>query len=66
LDGHSWITHVRGLVNGDHELMQRLSTLRGWEQRRRWMYDRVVDEPRLTYCEVRYERIWSRNQSAHA
>ena len=23
--------------------------LHGWEQRRRWMYDRVVDEPRLTH-----------------
>jgi alkylated DNA repair dioxygenase AlkB len=49
LDDDSWITHVRGLVSGDNELMHQLSTLRGWEQRRRWMYDRVVDEPRLTH-----------------
>jgi len=49
LDGHSWITHVRGLVTGHHELMHQLSHLHGWEQRRRWMYDRVVDEPRLTH-----------------
>jgi alkylated DNA repair dioxygenase AlkB len=49
LDDHSWITHVRALVSGHHELMHQLSHLHGWEQRRRWMYDRVVDEPRLTY-----------------
>jgi len=29
--------------------MQQLSFLEGWEQRRRWMYDRKVDEPRLTH-----------------
>jgi alkylated DNA repair dioxygenase AlkB len=49
LDDHSWITHLRGLVSGHHELMHQLSNLHGWEQRRRWMYDRVVDEPRLTH-----------------
>jgi alkylated DNA repair dioxygenase AlkB len=49
LDDHSSITHVRGLVTGDQELMHQLSHLRGWEQRRRWMYERVVDEPRLTH-----------------
>jgi hypothetical protein len=48
LDDDSWVTHVHGLVTGDDELMRPLSTLHGWEQRRRWMYDRVVDEPRLT------------------
>jgi hypothetical protein len=35
------------MVTGDDELMRQLSTLHSWEQRRRWMYDRVVDEPRL-------------------
>ena len=49
LDDDSWITHVHGLVSGHDELVQQLSTLHGWEQRRRWMYDRVVDEPRLTH-----------------
>jgi alkylated DNA repair dioxygenase AlkB len=49
LDDDSWITHIHGLVIGDDQLMRQLSTLRGWEQRRRWMYDRVVDEPRLTH-----------------
>jgi alkylated DNA repair dioxygenase AlkB len=49
LDDHSWITHVHGLVTGHAELMRQLSQLPGWEQRHRWMYDRVVDEPRLTH-----------------
>jgi hypothetical protein len=48
LDPESSIVHVRGLVSGHQELLRQLSTLAGWEQRRRWMYDRQIDEPRLT------------------
>jgi alkylated DNA repair dioxygenase AlkB len=48
LDDESWITHVHGFLSGHEDLMKQLSELDGWEQRRRWMYDRVVDEPRLT------------------
>jgi alkylated DNA repair dioxygenase AlkB len=48
LDEHSWITHVPGFLTGHHRLVDDLATLDVWEQRRRWMYDRVVDEPRLT------------------
>jgi alkylated DNA repair dioxygenase AlkB len=48
LDAESSIVHVRGLITGHQELLRQLSTLPGWEQRRRWMYDREVDEPRLT------------------
>lgn len=48
LDEHSSITHVQGLIRGPEELMRQMSTLAGWEQRRRWMFDRMVDEPRLT------------------
>jgi alkylated DNA repair dioxygenase AlkB len=48
LDDTSWITHVHGFVSGHEEFMRQLSDLKGWEQRSRWMYDRVVDEPRLT------------------
>jgi alkylated DNA repair dioxygenase AlkB len=48
LDAESSIVHVRGLVSGHQELLRQLSTLAGWEQRRRRMYDRQVDEPRLT------------------
>jgi alkylated DNA repair dioxygenase AlkB len=48
LDEDSSITHVPGLVIGHQELARQLSVLAGWEQRRRWMYDREVEEPRLT------------------
>jgi alkylated DNA repair dioxygenase AlkB len=48
LDEHSSITHVHGLIRGHDALMRQMRTLQGWEQRRRWMFDRMVDEPRLT------------------
>lgn len=48
LDGHSWITHVPGLVRGHGTALREFAALGIWEQRRRRMYDRVVDEPRLT------------------
>lgn len=48
LDDTSWITHVPGFVTGNEQLLERLSTIDRWEQRRRWMYHREVDEPRLT------------------
>lgn len=44
----SWITHVPGLITGHQRLLAELATLDVWEQRRRWMYNRMVDEPRLT------------------
>jgi alkylated DNA repair dioxygenase AlkB len=48
LDEDSWITHVPGLLTGHQRLLADLATLDVWEQRQRWMYDRLVDEPRLT------------------
>jgi alkylated DNA repair dioxygenase AlkB len=48
LDEHSSITHVPGLLTGHQQLVAQLATLDVWEQRRRWMYNRLVDEPRLT------------------
>ena len=48
LDEGSWITHVPGLVTGHQKLLEELADLDVWEQRRRWMYNRMVDEPRLT------------------
>jgi alkylated DNA repair dioxygenase AlkB len=48
LDEDSWITHVPGLLTGHQRLLAELATLDVWEQRQRWMYDRLVDEPRLT------------------
>jgi alkylated DNA repair dioxygenase AlkB len=48
LDEHSWITHVPGLLTGHQKVLTDLATVDVWEQRRRWMYNRMVDEPRLT------------------
>lgn len=48
LDAHSSITLVHGLIRGHEELMRQMRALPGWEQRRRWMFDRMVNEPRLT------------------
>ncbi|HEY1838748.1 MAG TPA: alpha-ketoglutarate-dependent dioxygenase AlkB [Mycobacterium sp.] len=49
LDATASITHVPQFLLGHDILMQQLSLLQGWEQRRRWMYNRKVDEPRLTH-----------------
>lgn len=48
LDDTSWITHVHGWLSGDDALMRLLMADAPWEQRSRWMYDRKVQEPRLT------------------
>jgi alkylated DNA repair dioxygenase AlkB len=48
LDDNSWVDHVQGWLAGDTELMEALMEQADWEQRSRWMYNRVVDEPRLT------------------
>jgi alkylated DNA repair dioxygenase AlkB len=48
LDEHSSIVHVPGLLKGHHKLLADLATLDVWEQRQRWMFDKMVDEPRLT------------------
>ena len=48
LDDSSSITVVHGFIRGHEALMDQMSNLQGWEQRRRWMFDRKVDEPRLT------------------
>ena len=48
LDGTSWVDHVPGWLSGDEALMDLLAELATWEQRTRWMYDKKVDEPRLT------------------
>ena len=48
LDDTSWVDHVQGWLAGDGELMAALMKQAGWEQRSRWMYTRMVTEPRLT------------------
>jgi alkylated DNA repair dioxygenase AlkB len=48
LDEQSWVTHVPGFLTGHRQLVAELADLDVWEQRQRWMFDRMVDEPRLT------------------
>ena len=48
LDATSWVDHVQGWLAGDAELMKMLMGQADWQQRSRWMYTRVVAEPRLT------------------
>ena len=48
LDPASWVEHVPGWLTGDEALMDLLRELASWERRTRWMYDKRVDEPRLT------------------
>jgi alkylated DNA repair dioxygenase AlkB len=48
LDHTSWIDHIPGWLAGDGELMEALMKQASWEQRSRWMYTRMVTEPRLT------------------
>lgn len=48
LDEHSWITHVPRFLTGHRRLLAELATLDVWEHRQRWMFDRRVQEPRLT------------------
>jgi alkylated DNA repair dioxygenase AlkB len=48
LDATSWVDYVPGWLTGDAELIELLTEQADWEQRSRWMYTRVVQEPRLT------------------
>jgi alkylated DNA repair dioxygenase AlkB len=48
LDDTSWVERVPGWLRGDEDLMQLLMDEASWEQRSRWMYTRMVEEPRLT------------------
>ena len=48
LDATSWVDHAPAWVTGSDELFAQLIADTDWGQRSRWMYDRRVDEPRLT------------------
>jgi alkylated DNA repair dioxygenase AlkB len=48
LDATSWVDYVHGWLAGDGELMAMLMEQADWEQRSRWMYTQMVQEPRLT------------------
>jgi alkylated DNA repair dioxygenase AlkB len=48
LDDESWVEHSPGWLSGSDQAFEELLHDLVWSQRRRWMYDREVDEPRLT------------------
>ena len=48
LDDASWVDVARGWLRGADDICEALAHQVRWRQRRRRMYERVVDEPRLT------------------
>jgi alkylated DNA repair dioxygenase AlkB len=48
LDAASWVEHIPGWLNGSEQLLASILASAGWEQRDRWMVNRMVVEPRLT------------------
>jgi alkylated DNA repair dioxygenase AlkB len=50
LDARSWVDVSRDWLVGGDSLFEELARTVRWRRRRRWMYDRMVDEPRLTHA----------------
>jgi alkylated DNA repair dioxygenase AlkB len=50
LDARSWVDVARGWLLGADTLFDLLVDAVPWRHGRRWMYDRMVDEPRLTHA----------------
>jgi alkylated DNA repair dioxygenase AlkB len=48
LDATAWVEHLPGWVRGAGALFEAIVAGAPWEQRRVHMYERMVDEPRLT------------------
>ena len=48
LDDVSWVDVARGWLHGADTLLDALIESVDWEQHRRWMYARMVDDPRLS------------------
>jgi alkylated DNA repair dioxygenase AlkB len=48
LGGDAWVDVARDWLAGADDLCARLMNAVDWRHHRRWMYDRMVDEPRLT------------------
>lgn len=47
LSSGAWVDVARNWVAGADQLFERLHEVVDWQAERRWMYDRVVDVPRL-------------------
>jgi alkylated DNA repair dioxygenase AlkB len=48
LDDQSWVDVARGWLQGADTLLDALIGTVDWQQHRRWMYERMVDDPRLS------------------
>lgn len=48
LDEHSWVEIARGWFRGADTLLARFEHEIHWNRGRRWMYERMVDDPRLS------------------
>jgi alkylated DNA repair dioxygenase AlkB len=48
LSAGSWVDHQPSWLQGSDHLFVELADRAHWQQGRRWMYHRMVDEPRLT------------------
>src|SRR3954451_1389738 len=48
LDATSWVDVARGFLTGADEIMEHLISTVSWRTGRRQMYDREVDDPRLS------------------
>jgi alkylated DNA repair dioxygenase AlkB len=59
LDADSWVDYCPGWVSGSDRAFEELLRDVPWSQRRRWMYERQVDEPRLTSWQTFDERTAS-------
>jgi alkylated DNA repair dioxygenase AlkB len=60
LDGESWVDYCPSWLRGSDRVFEELLRTVDWSQRRRWMYDRQVDEPRLTSWQTIDELIAGR------
>lgn len=49
LDAASWVDVRRGFLRGADTLLEQLVGTVTWRRGRRWMYERIVDEPRLSW-----------------
>jgi hypothetical protein len=48
LDATSWVEFVPGWISGNEKLLESVVAGSSFEQHKRWMFTRFVDEPRLT------------------
>ena len=57
LDESAWVDVARGWLRGADTLLDALVGTVDWRQGRRWMYERMVDDPRLSRWYPAHERL---------